>query len=265
MDKTSLPMIGKDVLESLTMSMYDDSVSIYREYIQNSADAIDKAISHGIINKNDQAIHINIDSDQKSILIEDNATGIAQQDFKSTLQNVAVSRKTKGTDKGFRGIGRLGGVGYCDTLIFETSFKGESTKSVMVWNAKEFRDIINDHEQKEHAAIVIDQITNTYTEDAPAEDHYFRVIMQNVTSSELLDRKNVELYLSMVAPVPYPVGFVFRSKIYDELKKEGLSIDEYKIFINGDLLTKPYTSSIYSDGKGRKEKYDDVFDLQFFK
>lgn len=44
MDNTA-PIIGKDVIESLTLSMYDDSKFIYREYIQNSADQIDKAIA----------------------------------------------------------------------------------------------------------------------------------------------------------------------------------------------------------------------------
>ena len=31
--------IGKDVIESLTLGMYQDSRYVYREYIQNSADA----------------------------------------------------------------------------------------------------------------------------------------------------------------------------------------------------------------------------------
>ena len=39
------PQIGKDVIESLTLGMYEDCRFIYREYIQNAADAVDKAIS----------------------------------------------------------------------------------------------------------------------------------------------------------------------------------------------------------------------------
>ena len=37
-------MVGKNVLESLTTGMYSDSRIIFREYIQNSTDAIDNAI-----------------------------------------------------------------------------------------------------------------------------------------------------------------------------------------------------------------------------
>ena len=40
--------IGKDIIESLTLSMYEDCRFIYREYIQNAADAIDKAIQKNL-------------------------------------------------------------------------------------------------------------------------------------------------------------------------------------------------------------------------
>ena len=42
------PQIGKDVIESLTLGMYEDCRFIYREYIQNAADAVDKASVPGL-------------------------------------------------------------------------------------------------------------------------------------------------------------------------------------------------------------------------
>ena len=42
------PRIGKDVIESLTLGMYEDCRFIYREYIQNSADQVDKAIAESL-------------------------------------------------------------------------------------------------------------------------------------------------------------------------------------------------------------------------
>ena len=65
MDKTNIPVIGKDVIESLTLGMYEDSKFIYREYIQNAADQIDKAIRDGLLNQNEGEIHISIDPDQR--------------------------------------------------------------------------------------------------------------------------------------------------------------------------------------------------------
>lgn len=43
MAKQRTPIIGKNIIESLTLGMYENPFCIYREYIQNSADAIDKA------------------------------------------------------------------------------------------------------------------------------------------------------------------------------------------------------------------------------
>ena len=43
------PQIGKDVIESLTLGMYEDCRFIYREYIQNAADAVDKALESSLL------------------------------------------------------------------------------------------------------------------------------------------------------------------------------------------------------------------------
>lgn len=43
-------VFGANILENLTTGMYQDSKIIYREYIQNSCDQIDKAIKEGILN-----------------------------------------------------------------------------------------------------------------------------------------------------------------------------------------------------------------------
>ena len=48
--------IGKNVIENLTTAMYENAYTVYREYIQNSADSIDKAIAAGIVNEKDAII-----------------------------------------------------------------------------------------------------------------------------------------------------------------------------------------------------------------
>jgi len=265
MEKTKT-IIGKDVIESLTLGMYEDSRFIYREYIQNAADQIDKAIKEDLIKKEECVIHININRQQKSISIEDNATGIQHHLVNDILKNIAQSTKERGVDKGFRGIGRLGGIGYCDTLIFETTFYGEEIKSIMTWNAKQLKTIINNRKNKEEATEVIDNVTTLITENEEADKHYFKVTLVNVSNEILLDKKEIELYLSMVAPVPYDKGFLLKSNIYEQLKKENISIDEYKIFINTNQLFKLYTTTIYKDNNGKKERTgDEIFDIHFFR
>jgi len=225
MAKSQATVIGKDVIESLTTSMYDDSKFIFREYIQNSADQIDKALKEGLLSEQQGEIHIQIDVEERQIMIEDNATGIASGDVLQILKNIAQSTKKRGVDKGFRGIGRLGGMAYCDQLIFETSYNGEAVKSIMIWDAVKLRKIINNRNEKEQAADVIDAVTSLETSPEGADAHYFKVILKGVSHDELLDVPEVRRYLSMVAPVPCLSRFFYRLKIIDELAADQIQLD----------------------------------------
>ena len=257
------PQIGKDVIESLTLGMYEDCRFIYREYVQNAADAVDKAVKLKILDKGSEEIHIKIDVENRHISIFDNATGIPHENVVSILRNIAHSTKKRGEDKGFRGIGRLGGLGYCSKLKFETSHFGEDKKSIMTWDAELLKYIINDRDNNEEAVEVLRRVTNTSFETEDVNAHYFRVIMEDVTSDDLLDVESVIDYLSMVAPVDISSQFIYRSKINNFKKENGLSVDTYNIYINGDQIYKPYTSVIYEDNHGGKKKVDDILDVDF--
>jgi len=257
------PIIGKDVIESLTTGMYEDSKFIFREYIQNSADQIDKAVKEGLIGKNEGEIHIKIDPVRKKIIFEDNATGIPEKEVQPILQNIAQSTKTRGIDKGFRGIGRLGGLAYSSKLIFETSFKGENTKSTLVWDSLLLKNIINNRDSKENAVEVIRKVTTYEVASEEIDAHYFKVELEGVTNEDLLDKKGIAVYLSMIAPIPFSTKFIFKAKIYDELKKEKIHLDEYNIYLNTEQLFKNY--STYLHGTEGKSIEDQIIDVQFFK
>ncbi|MCA9731929.1 MAG: ATP-binding protein [Deferribacteres bacterium] len=265
MDNQHRTIIGKDIIESLTLGMYEDSRFIFREYIQNAADQIDKAVAQKVLpSRKDGKIWINIDKDEKKITIEDNATGIKKTEVVKILKNIAQSTKQRGIDKGFRGIGRLGGIAYCDELIFETSYKGETTKSVMIWSAKELKDIINNRSKEEEAVKVIDQVTDFDFSNEDENKHYFRVILENVSNALLLDFRNIQEYLSMIAPAPLHPRFTLIEKIYSSIKADNLSIDEYTIYVNSDAIFKAYTTKIYEGIENNKKAIDEIFDIQTF-
>jgi molecular chaperone HtpG len=255
--------VGKDVLESLTTSMYEDHRSIYREYIQNSCDQIDKAVKEGILDNIDSGeIHINIDKDQRVIEIYDNATGIKEKEVYPILGNIALSNKDRDNERGFRGIGRLAGLGYCEELIFETSYIGEEIKSTMSWNAKKFKEIINNRENREEATKVIESIITSKQEIEEIDKHYFRVVLKGVTNDELLNIKGIKEYLSMVAPLPMKNSFIYKNMINEELKKDNLSIDEYAIYINEEQIYKAYVSDIKNN---KKKRIDKIYNVKFIK
>lgn len=175
-----MAILGKNIIENLTVGMYEDNRFIFREYIQNSADQIDKAMKEGVIDKNEAYIDIDIDVIERNIKIYDNATGIKKNHFKSTLSDIANSTKDRNTDKGFRGIGRLGGLAYCDKLIFKSSYKGENIESIMIWDAKLCKSIIEDPNEKCTAEDLINRVITFEEEKCDEDKHFFEVDMINI-------------------------------------------------------------------------------------
>lgn len=264
MDKEQNAVIGKDAIESLTIGMYDDSRFIYREYVQNAVDQIDQAVKLGFLGKRSEGqVHINIDDKNKRITIEDNATGIKASEVDAVLRNIAQSSKEKGVNKGFRGIGKLGGLAYCDLLIFETSYEGEEVKSRMVLDAKKLRTIINDRQAKESAVEVIDNITTVSTDNESKDSRYFKVILENVSNNDLLNKDYIKEYLRMVAPVPFPSRFIYGGKIREELCHKNYSLDEYSIYVGTEQLYKSYTSTVYDINGRRGDQIVDICTFNF--
>ena len=251
--------IGKYAIENLTRSMYEDSRCIYREFIQNAADQIDESRTQHLDPYDYYDIQIFIDAENRRITVEDNATGVSK-DKVAVLKDVACSQKKRGEHKGFRGIGRLGGLGYCSKLTFVTSFAGEDVKTIMRWDAEKIISIVDDEADDSEASAVIDACVSYETQAEEVDKHYFHVIMDGVKEDELLDAEAISNYLSMVAPVDYPTRFAqFGHKIKRYMSENGLSLDTYNLFVNGDQIYKGYTTRIID-----KQGDYDIKDIQFF-
>lgn len=260
-----MAIIGKNVIENLTTAMYEDLRIIYREYIQNSADSIDKAIQRGLLNPGEARIEIEIDADKRYVSVRDNGIGIAAADFVRTMSSIADSTKDRTEDKGFRGIGRLGGISSCKALKFSCSVRGEETVSTCIWDAQMVRDILVDGQQNPSAGELVDMATSYDQGSCDTDDHFFLVELIDIehSSAELLDERNVREYLQSVAPIPYATGFTFKSKIAEFAQKNGFTIDEYQVFINGDRLFKPYSRKLYEPHNHSKKAYDELSDVAF--
>ena len=253
-----MAVFGKNILENLTTGMYSDSRVMYREYVQNSCDAIDAAVNAGTIARKDTSIDIGIDSMKREIRIRDNGIGIRNEDFMRVLSDIANSDKQRAVDKGFRGIGRLCGLAYCNELRFISTAIGEGEAHVMIWNAYKMRTMLNDN-AKHTADEVLGAILQTSIQPADIDDHFFEVIMTGVTSADLLDKDIIRNYLSFEIPVPYPNKFMFNCQIYNHAKSLGVLIDEYNVFVNDEQVFKGYTTRIYSGGK----MHDEIKGIEF--
>ena len=83
----------------------------------------------------------------------------------------------------------------------------------MTWDADLLKQIINDRDNSEEAVDVLARVTDTIHKKEAADKHYFKVILENVTSDELLNVERFKNYLSMVAPVDISSQFIYRSQI----------------------------------------------------
>lgn len=263
--------IGKGALENLTHALYKDARIIYREYIQNSCDQIDIAKKEKSFPNEKLEILININTLKRVVTISDNANGISTREIKKRLEDVADSDKVQGENKGFRGIGRLGGLAYCRELRFITTFKGETTETTMIWNAQKLQEVFSDNTNHSSAEQILDDIISYDTREVNADEHYFKVQMVDIKESaeSLLDYMSVKQYISEVAPLGFKKTFIFKSKI-DEFISSHDEIPPmhcYNIGIrknSGELnyLYKDYQTNIYKMQGNHKVVVDTVRDIQ---
>lgn len=202
-------VIGKDVLELLSSSMYIDAMSIFREYVQNAADAIDQRLAAGRVRSKGQ-IQIRIDPNERRIVIRDNGTGIRAAEFTSRLVNLGASAKRGTEARGFRGVGRLAGLGYCQELIFRSQAEGESTSSEMRWDCRHLRNLLRAAEHDKDIISVVRDVVSVRGIPGVKGDHFFEVELNGVVrhnSNRLLSVEAVRDYLAQVAPVPFSPDF----------------------------------------------------------
>ena len=262
--------VGKYTLESLTTGMYSDPKIVYREYIQNSVDSLEHAVSLGMLEQQSMRIDIIVNADESYISIKDNGTGISAAEAAQTLMNVGSSKKRNANNRGFRGIGRLGGMSYCNTLVFTTSAENEKVKTVVSFDCKKLRHLLFPGEYEDMSlSAVLGEITTIETFPEKEEKHYLCVEMVDVNGfSDLLDIDAAKSYISQVAPLPYQSRhFIYTSQLKSYLSDNGYIIEEFPIFVGeneSDLepVYKPNKSRFRSD-RG-KRTVDEISSMKYF-
>ena len=105
---------GARLLETLTSALYSDPIVIFREYVQNAVDSFTNCPNSDI-----PEISIKIELDKRRIIIADNGNGILPDKFEDAMKNIGMSNKHTNSEYiGFRGIGRLSGLPFCEKLTF---------------------------------------------------------------------------------------------------------------------------------------------------
>ena len=175
-------VIGKYTLESLTNGMYASPLDMYREYIQNAVDSFDDAIEKGVVIADKLKIEVTIDETNK-VSIRDNGVGIPEKKAVATLLDIGNSQKSYSNYRGFRGIGRLAGLGYCKKLIFRTSCERESICTIVEFNAQLLNELLlPGNTDNVSVNDVIEKIVTVKRVQESINKRYFEVVLEDIST-----------------------------------------------------------------------------------
>lgn len=243
------PIFGASVLETLTTGMYTNSLDSIRELVQNAFDSARKARKDGILKQDEPAsIEITIDKFNRSLSVRDNGVGVSVGDAAERLTNVGTSKKIMGEDVGFRGIGRLHSVAYCDRLVFRAKAAGEDQETEISLNAKGLREWMRPGNlTNDSASDILYSCSDIRRIPAKArDDHFFEVRLEGVNEAvpELQDFDRLHEYLCENAPVDFTTGFVYATKIRKYALTNHFPLETVPLLLRSGskerLIYKPY-------------------------
>lgn len=248
-------LVGSYVLETLTTGMYVEPRDAIREYVQNAFDGIEAARRERLLSATGGEIQITLlTADRGAIVIRDNGASIPSAQAWDTLTSIGASRKSPRRHAGFRGIGRLAGIAYCDLLEFECKAQGEREVTHVAFDCKAIRAGLlkggTDLETVFRANIRAEPPTLS-----SVEDHYTEVRLIGTADApeELRELSLLHRYLMSVAPIDFRDGWALADTIRERAESEFSGIPTVKVSIGLDdtereEILKPY-SAVTTAGK----------------
>ena len=239
--KNTQLLSGAGLLGIVTTGMYNDPLSIYREYIQNSADAY---AGSGLPGK--ARVDIMIDVPEHRIRIRDNGPGLSRGEALERLLPVGRSEKILGNDRGFRGVGRLAGLAFAKTVSFTTRSREDQTVTRITWHSDRLPELTSSQLELEEAIIDCVEVSELPGSDYP--EHFFEVEIRDVarhSAGLLLNRSAVRDYIGEVCPVPMSSEFPYADRV-----EKLFNVDEAPlklvILLEGDTdpVERPYRDAL---------------------
>ena len=208
------PVLGGELLRLVTAGMYDNPLVLYREYLQNSADAIAAQRS------GPGCVRITIDPLRSRITILDHGPGLAPAKAAERLIDVGRSPKDPSVDRGFRGIGRLAALAFAEQLHFTTRTRVNDPPTRVSWNARALQAL--DLARVDARTAIQESTTTTQVFSGEWPERFFQVTIDRVNrhaASTLLNEDAVRSYLGDVCPVPMSTRFPLAAEVREFLTR----------------------------------------------
>ena len=200
---------GAGLLGLVTTGMYNDPLSMYREYIQNAADAVEGKGSSA-----NPRVEIAIDVNGRRVRIRDNGPGLSREEVFQRLLPIGRSDKRLGIDRGFRGVGRLAGLAFAKTVSFTTRASEDQDLTRITWHSDRLPELTSTESELEQA--IIDCIDVETLPGPGFPGHFMEVEIRDVarhSAGLLLNCDKVRDYIGEVCPVPMRTGFPFAENV----------------------------------------------------
>ena len=203
-------IVGGDLLRLVTAGMHGNPLVLYRECLQNAADAI---ASQG---RSTGSVHVEIDPVQFQIAILDDGPGLSATEATHRLIDIGRSTKDRSVDRGFWGIGRLSALAFAERVQFTTRTCASEPVTQLTWSGLALRNL---NRVQEDATGAIEKCTTVrQVTDGDWPDHFFQVSIDRINrhaASTLLNEDAVRSYIGEVCPVPMSRRFSLASEIRD--------------------------------------------------
>lgn len=237
---------GAGIFQLITSGMYDNPLAVYREYIQNAADSLAQSNASG------GSVVVTVNRGESSVTILDDGPGLTPEEAEQELLPVAQSRKSLGRDRGFRGIGRLAGLAFANSVTFLTRSRAGGPVTRVVWDGLEI------NRRMRGANPSWDAVRACVTVDSPADierpGHFFEAQIRGVgrhVAGAILNERLVRAYIGEVCPVPMGSEHPFAPEI-EGIFTEHVPPLSLRVTIGGDPMpvTRPHGPTIhFSEGK----------------
>ena len=242
LDTQATPALsGAGLLGLLTTGLYHDPLSMYREYIQNAADAV---AASGLSGR--ARVEIAVDVSERRIRIRDNGPGLSREEALGRLLPIGRSDKTLGIDRGFRGVGRLAGLAFAKTVSFTTRAHGDQSVTRITWHSDRLPELTSTESELEEA--ILDCVDLETLPGSGHPEHFFDVELGGVarhSAGPLLNPEAVRDYVGEVCPVPMSSVFPFVDSV-EGLFNGAEAPLELEVLLEGDPdpVKRPYGESI---------------------
>jgi hypothetical protein len=232
-----------NILQALTVDLYNDIRYAVREYLQNAYDAIKQAKVEKIPQDDEYCVKIEIPKDNSFITIADNGIGMGR-DLLLDYTSIGGGTKNSPEYAGHKGIGKLSGLRFFNEFRIITKTYGSTVGHELHWKCGEMMQAIFDNKELMKKTPYRDFISKYYSikdiENLDKEKHYTQIQLIDIRDEfkPQLSERLVGGFIKQNCPVPFNQNH-FNHSVHIE---DWLGMDQSPIstYINEQVIYRYY-------------------------